>query len=734
MAKYKVAVYGTPGRVITIDPDAGATLGSDFRMADGTLATAAKLREFLGVGVGSSQQHKELGGLQRGDDHPQYTMWTQHERIIAPWTFEETVTVRVGDVFGSDEIALDVINAGGGNGGAEVRTFSGGDSAFGNVVVLLHGDGADGGSVFTDSSTYGRTFTRQFGTATTSTSNPKFGTASIKELGSDFLRAAIAPELQVDGVADFTIECWFRPLFVGGGVTNPILRVGVAAGASPLRILIDAAGLLLAAGGASGGSDVFTLTAATALVVDTWNHIALVRSGTTYRLFLNGILQASSSSAVALNTGNAFFDVGSNQPASQFLNGYIDDFRFTNGTARYTANFSVPTQAFANVASNGVGNQLGFWADSGRPPGTSGTGFRWRHDGTLALYAHNASATGTLAASCATSGIWSFPTAAAVTGIWNFNPEPTIAGVTLTEFTQDLVGTMLLDTSSIDLVYNDTTGQMSAAIIDEYVQDLIGAMLLDTASVNLTYNDTTGQISADVLPAGVDHGGLGGLADDDHPQYPLAASTETISGAWTFTSASGTVFNAPSSAAATLSVACRTDTAAGLLFHGGVYGFRIGFSGAGTNFDGVDNTGFASYQQLTFGASTIIFQIAGTSIVDISAATDLRILRDNDELQIGAGQDLRLYHDGTNSIIENETGVLRIIEGATTVADFTAARLDMNLPLQLKNYTVATLPAGGQGDTAFVTDALAPAFLTAVVGGGAVVAPVFYDGTNWVAI
>lgn len=32
-----------------------------------------------------------------------------------------------------------------------------------------------------------------------------------------------------------------------------------------------------------------------------------------------------------------------------------------------------------------------------------------------------------------------------------------------------------------------------------------------------------------------DHGTLTGLADNDHPQYPLKAGTETISGAWTFT-------------------------------------------------------------------------------------------------------------------------------------------------------------------------------------------------------
>ena len=54
--------------------------------------------------------------------------------------------------------------------------------------------------------------------------------------------------------------------------------------------------------------------------------------------------------------------------------------------------------------------------------------------------------------------------------------------------------------------------------------------------------------------------------------------------------------------------------------------------------------------------------------------------------------------------------------------------------LRLKGYTFATLPASPtQGDTAFITDALAPAFLVAVVGGGTVVTPVFYNGTDWVA-
>jgi hypothetical protein len=48
-------------------------------------------------------------------------------------------------------------------------------------------------------------------------------------------------------------------------------------------------------------------------------------------------------------------------------------------------------------------------------------------------------------------------------------------------------------------------------------------------------------------------------------------------------------------------------------------------------------------------------------------------------------------------------------------------------------YTVATLPtAGTAGRRAYVTNALAPTYLAAVTGGGAVVCPVFDNGTAWV--
>lgn len=62
-----------------------------------------------------------------------------------------------------------------------------------------------------------------------------------------------------------------------------------------------------------------------------------------------------------------------------------------------------------------------------------------------------------------------------------------------------------------------------------------------------------------------------------------------------------------------------------------------------------------------------------------------------------------------------------------------AAKIIGSAQIRLKGYTVAGLPAGTQGDTAFATDLLTPTFLVAAVGGGAVVGPVFYNGTTWVS-
>jgi hypothetical protein len=94
-----------------------------------------------------------------------------------------------------------------------------------------------------------------------------------------------------------------------------------------------------------------------------------------------------------------------------------------------------------------------------------------------------------------------------------------------------------------------------------------------------------------------------------------------------------------------------------------------------------------------------------------------------------------------NSFYMNASGGITL--GATTDAGATNllvagtitanGKITAGAAVKLKGYTVATLPAGTVGDTAYVTDALAPTFLGVLVGGGTITTTCFYNGTNWVA-
>jgi hypothetical protein len=85
----------------------------------------------------------------------------------------------------------------------------------------------------------------------------------------------------------------------------------------------------------------------------------------------------------------------------------------------------------------------------------------------------------------------------------------------------------------------------------------------------------------------------------------------------------------------------------------------------------------------------------------------------------------RLYADQLNN-------VLRLYFNRVD-AILNQLKTDTIIPA-LTNYTVATLPSAvtsGKGARSFVTDALAPAFGSTVIAGGAVAVPVYSDGTNW---
>lgn len=121
--------------------------------------------------------------------------------------------------------------------------------------------------------------------------------------------------------------------------------------------------------------------------------------------------------------------------------------------------------------------------------------------------------------------------------------------------------------------------------------------------------------------------------------------------------------------------------------------------------------------------------ITSTSRMGIATTAPDKVL----EVNLGTSDAFRLTYNDANGSAATYMDTTVSSTGLTT---FTAAGSAKGFvfsdPIRPKGYTVATLPTGVQGDRAFVTDALAPAFLATVVGGGAAYTPVSYSGSAWV--
>ena len=95
---------------------------------------------------------------------------------------------------------------------------------------------------------------------------------------------------------------------------------------------------------ANGGSSSITLTSVTSWTINTWYHIAYVKSAGVLNLYVNGVFDNS----VAMNVqtgrpGQSNIFLGAQTGNSNYFTGYLEDFRITKGVARYTTGFTPPT-------------------------------------------------------------------------------------------------------------------------------------------------------------------------------------------------------------------------------------------------------------------------------------------------------------------------------------------------------------------------------------------------------
>jgi hypothetical protein len=230
------------------------------------------------------------------------------------------------------------------------------DPSSASVSLLLNMEGA--GSTFVDYSSSPKPVTALYG-ATQSTAAPKFGSKSLYLNGTTF---GAAPYLSVPyssaldlSSGSWTVECWAyatalnsaNNLFAINSSSSQYAQVAVIANA-------DGSMYLLCQG--SDGNWINTdLAASGTMPLNTWRHVAAVRDGNTFRLYVNGTSVISYSSSMSLNNTSSETAIGyrigagSAGAGSNSWQGYIDEFRATKGVARHSGStITVPTAAFPN--------------------------------------------------------------------------------------------------------------------------------------------------------------------------------------------------------------------------------------------------------------------------------------------------------------------------------------------------------------------------------------------------
>lgn len=224
------------------------------------------------------------------------------------------------------------------------------------TLALLHFEGANNSTVFTDSSDYNRTFNVAGGSPTISTLQSKFGVGSLKTNGSTYEGIYYDSNIYNGdlniGNSDFTFECWFyQTEATATGVVRGLAHLYGDSGTRPINIFLANGTLWGQIQLGTGGSVVQDLAHQDSYSINAWNHVALVRKDGYVHSYLNGVKSASNINVGtdALRFGVRFLYIG---PSGYYvgdltygLNGYIDEFRFRK-EAMYTADFTPPTSAF----------------------------------------------------------------------------------------------------------------------------------------------------------------------------------------------------------------------------------------------------------------------------------------------------------------------------------------------------------------------------------------------------
>ena len=185
------------------------------------------------------------------------------------------------------------------------------------------------------------------GDAKISASVKKYGNSSIYFDGTgDYLTAPYSPNMLL-GTGNFTIEFWAYFNSVASGQT--LAKQDNNSTTFTWVFNVPSTGTLSYYLSSTGSTwNISSAVSIGSIVINSWYHVALVRNGSTFTPYLNGVAGTPTTNSAALFASTSPLLVGAGATGGNVpFNGYIDDFRITRGVARYTTAFTPPTTPFS---------------------------------------------------------------------------------------------------------------------------------------------------------------------------------------------------------------------------------------------------------------------------------------------------------------------------------------------------------------------------------------------------
>jgi hypothetical protein len=164
------------------------------------------------------------------------------------------------------------------------------------------------------------------GDTTASTTQTKYSNSIYFDDSGDYITVTVDPPL----AGDFTCEAWVRFDSISAG-NQIICSFGTF---TPALFYRSASNDISIYHGTAFYQSGFNPSA------NTWYHIAMAREGTSIRVFIDGT-QYGTTQTYSTSITSTNLRIG--YDGNDYFGGYIEDFRYTKGLARYTTNFTPPT-------------------------------------------------------------------------------------------------------------------------------------------------------------------------------------------------------------------------------------------------------------------------------------------------------------------------------------------------------------------------------------------------------